>query len=300
VIIDGIEFHERFRHADPVADVAFLVMDLEAIGQHGLASAFADAYFEASGDLEGRDLLPFYTSYRAAVRGKVEGLKAAEPEIAADDRARAMEKARARWLLALGALEAESERPCLILVGGLPGAGKSTLARGLAELGGFTVIRSDVVRKELAGVAPAASSSAATRQAIYTPEWTEHTYAECLRRAEGELFEGRRVLVDATFAVEAKRRLFLEAGDRWGVPATLLVCQADPLVVEKRLRERKGDASDADWSIHLQAAAAWEPFGSATAQRAWTIVTNEGPDAAWAQALAALRAHNLWPDVRPG
>src|SRR5262249_9071077 len=155
VIIDGIEFNDRFRHADPVADMAFLVMDLQAAGEYGLASAFADAYFAASGDREGRNLLPFYTAYRAAVRGKVEGLKALAPAVPRDDRRGAGQKARARWSLALGALEAPAQRPCLLLVGGLPGTGKSTLARGMAERAGFAVIRSDLVRKELAGV-PAA------------------------------------------------------------------------------------------------------------------------------------------------
>jgi aminoglycoside phosphotransferase family enzyme/predicted kinase len=300
VIIDGIEFDERFRHADPVADMAFLVMDLEANGQHRLASAFAGAYFDAAGDREGRDLLPFYTAYRAAVRGKVEGLKAAEPEIAADDRTAARQKARARWLLASGALEAESRRPCLLLVGGLPGAGKSTLAHGLAGLAGFSVIRSDVVRKELAGLAAEPPADSAFGRDIYTSEWTERTYAECLRRAEAALFEGRRVLVDASFIAEAQRRRFLVSAARWGVPGTLIVCQADPALIEERLRGRKDDASDADWSIYQQAAAAWEPLGPETQRQAETVVTNQGPDAALAQALEVLRARGLWTDVRPG
>jgi aminoglycoside phosphotransferase family enzyme/predicted kinase len=300
VIIDAIEFNERFRHADPVADMAFLVMDLEAAGAHGLASAFADAYFEASGDFEGQDLLPFYTAYRAAVRGKVEGLKSAAPEVAADDRTRAEQKARARWLLALGALEAAPLRPCLLLVGGLPGTGKSTLARGLAERAGFTVIRSDLVRKELADVSAAASGSSAFGHGIYTPEWTDRTYTECLRRAGAELFEGRRVLVDATFAAEARRRLFLDAARGWGVPGMLLVCRADEAVIEKRLRDRKDDASDADWAIYQQAASEWEPLGPETQAHEHTIVTNEDPGAAQAQALAALRARGLWTDIKPG
>ena len=152
VILDCIEFDERFRFADPVADMAFLVMGLNLQGHRDLARAFAEAYFLASGDGEGRALLPFYTSYRAAVRGKVEGLKLARPEIPEADRAAALTKARGSWLLALGELEAPSRRPCLVLVGGLPGTGKSTLARALAERAGFRVIRSDLVRKELAGV----------------------------------------------------------------------------------------------------------------------------------------------------
>jgi predicted kinase len=304
VIIDAIEFNERFRHADPVADMAFLVMDLEAMGQHGLASAFADAYFAATQDLEGRSLLLFYTAYRAGVRAKVEGLKAAEPEIAEEDRARARQKARARWLLALGALETESERPCLLLVGGLPGTGKSTLARGLAESAGFTVIRSDIVRKELAGNSAEESVLSALGQGIYTPEWNDRTYAACLRRAEAALFEGRRVLVDTSFKAEARRRLFLDAAARWGVPGILIVCQGDPAMIEKRLRDRRDDASDADWSVHQRAAAEWEPLGpeTQTQTQTCTVVTDASPDATRAQALAALRARGLvtGTDVKPG
>ena len=85
--------------------MAFLVMDLALHGRRDLARAFAEAYFRASGDEEGRALLPFYTAYRAAVRGKVEGLKLAEPEVPEAERAAALIKARAHWLLALGELE---------------------------------------------------------------------------------------------------------------------------------------------------------------------------------------------------
>src|SRR5262249_9583209 len=136
--------------ADPVADMAFLAMDLAFHGRRDLARAFAEAYFQASGDEGGRALLPLYTAYRAAVRGKVEGLELSQKEVPAAERAAALARARAHWLLALGELEEPDRRPCLVLVGGLPGAGKSTLARGLAERAGFAVIRSDVVRKELA------------------------------------------------------------------------------------------------------------------------------------------------------
>src|SRR5262249_5650864 len=150
--IDCIEFNEQFRYADPVADVAFLVMDLKFRGRPDLAAVLADEYSRAAGDEEGRQLLPFYTAYRAAVRGKVEGFELSEPEVPADEKAAAARRAKAHWLLALAELEEPGRRPGLVLVGGLPGTGKSTLARGLATAAGFGVIRSDVVRKELAGV----------------------------------------------------------------------------------------------------------------------------------------------------
>ena len=65
-------------------------MDLAFHGRRDLARAFAEAYFRASGDEEGRALLPFYTAYRAAVRGKVEGMKLAEPEVPEAERAAAL------------------------------------------------------------------------------------------------------------------------------------------------------------------------------------------------------------------
>jgi aminoglycoside phosphotransferase family enzyme/predicted kinase len=293
VIIDCIEFNERFRFADPVADMAFLVMGLKLQGRPDLARAFADAYFLASGDVEGRDLLPFYTSYRAAVRGKVEGLKLVRPEMSEADRSVALAKARGSWLLALGELEAPGRRPCLVLVGGLPGTGKSTLARALAERAGFRVIRSDLVRKELAGAFGGGRRAAAFGEGIYTASWTERTYAECLRRTEGLLFEGGRVLVDANFREDSHRRAFLEAATRWGVPGVFLLCEATPDVVRARLADRQNDASDADWAVYLNAAEAWEGPGPLTRSVVRSIRTEGTQEQVFRQALEALRQVGL-------
>ena len=235
VVIDCIEFNERFRYADPVADMAFMAMGLARSGRRDLERLFVEAYFRASGDREGRELLPLYVAYRAAVRGKVDAMQAARAEIPAAQRDAALSKSRGYWLAALGALEAPDRRPCLLLVGGLPGTGKSTLAAELVTRSGCELIRSDQVRKELAGKLVTSDASATFEQGIYTPEWTERTYAECLRRAEEHLFEGRRVVVDASFRQDAPRRQFLAAADHWGVPAMLWVCQADTEVVRQRI-----------------------------------------------------------------
>jgi aminoglycoside phosphotransferase family enzyme/predicted kinase len=265
VIIDCIEFNERFRFADPVADIAFLVMDLIFEGRRDLARTFDDAYFAAAGDGTGRSLLPFYVAYRAVVRGKVEGFELVEREIPQEERDAASVRARAHWLLALGELEEPARKPCLILVGGLPGSGKSTLAQGLAARIGADVVRSDVVRKELAGLSPDSQARAEFGEGIYSPEWSERTYAECRRRTDASLFEGKRVVVDSSFGKESHRRAFLELARRLAVPAVFFVCQADAEVIRARLAARKGDASDADWSVYVAAANRWEPPTDATA-----------------------------------
>jgi len=77
-------------------------------------------------------LLPLYTAYRATVRGAMEGLLLAEKEVPETERAAAFARSKAHWLLALSELEEPGRKPCLVLVAGLPGTGKSALAQALA------------------------------------------------------------------------------------------------------------------------------------------------------------------------
>jgi aminoglycoside phosphotransferase family enzyme/predicted kinase len=289
VIIDCIEFNERFRFADPVADTSFLAMDLLFHGRGDLAEVFSQSYLEAAGDQEGRALLPFYTAYRAAVRGKVEGFELLEKEVPAGERAAALARARAHWLLALGQLEEPGRKPCLVLVGGLPGTGKSTLARGLAAQGNLSLIRSDVVRKDLAGLSEETPASSRFGEGIYAPAWTARAYGECLHRADALLFEGKRVVVDATFAEEEKRRAFLDAAARLCVPAILFLCRAEPQTVRLRLEHRHCDVSDADWSVYLEAAERWEEPAPGTRLAVQEVTTNAPPEQTIAAASKSLR-----------
>lgn len=297
VIVDCIEFSDRLRHLDPVADAAFLAMDLELHGRPDLVRRFTDAYFEATGDREGRALLPFYTAYRAMVRGKVESFAVAEEEVPEGQRWEDLQRARAHFLLALALLAPPLERPCLVLAAGLPGTGKSVLARALEAEAGFVRIASDRVRKELAGLAPDQPAPAAVDQGIYSAAWTERTYAVCLERAGKELFAGRRVVVDATFREEARRRELLEAARAWGARGLVLLCEATPEEVRRRLEARAAvpgaDPSDADWQTYQALAARWEDPSPATAPAVHRIDTSGTPEASRAQALAVLREREL-------
>jgi aminoglycoside phosphotransferase family enzyme/predicted kinase len=294
VIIDCIEFNERFRYADPVADTAFLVMDLAFHGRDDLARAFAASYFASSGDMEGQALLPFYMAYRAAVRGKVEGIESSEKEVPTGERSAALARARRHWLLALTQLEPPDRKPTLLLVAGLPGSGKSTLAQGLADRAGFRLIRSDLVRRELAGQAGQEWQPAAFGQGLYTPEWTARTYRECLRRAEHGLFEGQRILIDASFREDSWRREILEAARRWRVPVLLLLCRTPPEVRRVRLESRRHDASTADWSIAMQAAQHWEEPGPETRPITHEVATDRDRTEVLAQVLELLHEGGLW------
>ncbi len=293
VVVDCIEFSDRFRCGDPVSDAAFLAMDLRFEGRGDLAARFAEAYTEASRDGEAPELFPFYAAYRAAVRAKVEGFRSADPQVSGAERVDARASARAHWLLALGLLAPPAERPCLVVVGGLPGTGKSTLATGLGEGAGFTVISTDRVRKELAGLDPETPAPADFGGGIYAPAWTERTYDECLRRAEGELFAGRRIVLDGTFREERWRSRALACARRWGVPGLVLLCAADPDSVRGRIENRRAGPSDADWEVYRAAAARWEEPGTETRGRTRILETGAGAGELLEAALETLRREAL-------
>lgn len=292
-IVDCIEFSERFRCADPVSDVAFLAMDLRAHGAWTSATHLMRAYFDESGDDEGRALEPLYVAYRSTVRAKVRAMQAVAAGIPESQRAHALQLARAHVQLAVGELAPHGERPCLVLVAGLPGTGKSVLSRGLAREAGFAWLRADAIRKELAGLDPLASASADVRSGLYTPEWNDRTYGECLARAKELLFLGSRVLVDASFKEERRREAFVDAAREWGVPVRLLVCTSQGTLVKQRLAARTKDPSDADWTIYEHVQRTWEPFGARTGAVYDEVDTSGTPAESLAHALSALRAAEL-------
>ena len=155
------------------------------------------------------------------------------------------------------------------------------------------------MRKELAGLAAGEPARSPFAEGIYAPAWSERTYAECLCRAEKLLFEGKRVIVDASFGEEKRRQAFLNAAARLAVPVVFMVCQADPEVTRRRMQGRRGDASDADWSVYRKATERWEEIGPATRGVLCEVPTSGTRDQALARALALLDEFALlgwtWP-----
>ncbi|MDX9709033.1 MAG: AAA family ATPase [Trichloromonas sp.] len=240
-IYDCIEFNDRFRLGDRLADLAFLLMDLDYRGRRDLSADLLQAYDETWGtDSDAPRLLCFYKSYRAWVRGKVLGFLAQDPEADAATRADAIARGRRYFSLALGYLCP----PGLVLTCGLMGTGKSVLAAELATALGAVHLRSDELRKELAGLSPLSRELSAFGEGLYQREATERTYRALADRTETHLAGGHTVIVDASFAEKNRRDHFRDLARRRRLPLTILWMDCPEELLLERLRHRRSDASD--------------------------------------------------------
>jgi len=99
-IFDCIEFNDRFRYSDTIADIAFLLMDLEYRGAADLARTLWDYYKDLAREEEMDALLTFYKVYRAVVRGKVNGFQVDDASIGEEEKERAVLTAKKYFELA--------------------------------------------------------------------------------------------------------------------------------------------------------------------------------------------------------
>ncbi len=238
---DGIEFDDAIARIDVLYDLAFLIMDLEKRGLRPQANIVFNRYLADTGEWDGLPLIPMFLANRAAIRSHVAG--AARAQSKGEKAEQQAEEAREYLDLALSLLSPPPPR--LIAVGGLSGTGKSTLARALAPAygaaPGAVVLRSDLIRKEMAGVDPATRLPAES----YTREASASVYARLCERAASALAAGHAVVADAVFAAYAERAAIEAVAREAGVAFNGLWLEGSQAVLEARIASRRGDASDA-------------------------------------------------------
>jgi aminoglycoside phosphotransferase family enzyme/predicted kinase len=238
VLFDAIEFNAELRFIDVMSDVAFTYMDLIDHGMPSLAWRFVSAYLEHTGDYEGLALLRLYAVYRALVRAKVALIRQQQPTVA--QHARLRELTSFEHYLVLAERLALTGRGAIVVMTGLAGSGKSTVARCLAdELGGVT-IRSDIERKRLFGIALLARSGGA----IYAAEATQRTYDRLAALAATIVAAEVPVVVDAACLRRHERRRLRDLAARRGVVHVLVACEAPAEVLRARVRLRAVAATD--------------------------------------------------------
>ena len=156
----------------------------------------------------------------------------------------------------------------LVLVGGLPGTGKSTLAAGLADARGWSVLRSDELRKDIAGVGHTTRVPAGPGEGLYRPELTDATYRALLERARTALGLGVSVILDASWSDRRHRDAAADLARGCTGDLVALHCVAPPEVAAARIRARLArgdDASDATPGVLAAMAARFDPWPGAAA-----------------------------------
>lgn len=247
-IFDCIEFSPELRWIDVFSEIAFLVMDLEERGRPDYGQRLLNRYLEATGDYRGLPLLDFYKVYRALVRAKICAIRERQQASAAPG----PRLGDGERYLDYAAQVTRPRQPCLVLMHGVAGSGKTWLAGQLPEELGALRIRSDVERKRLRGLAPAARSHSGIGQGIYDPATSTATYGQLLELANEILAAGYPVVIDAANLLAWQRTAFRQLAATWRVPFVILDCTAPPAVLQARIAQRQaggGDASEANEAV---------------------------------------------------
>lgn len=239
MLFDCIEFNEPFRFVDVMYDVGFTVMDLEARHSPELGNAFLNAYIEQTGDWEGLQVLPLYLSRQAYVRAKVTSFLLDDPGVTADAKASAAKTASDYYKQAWDYTKPKQGQ--LILMSGLSGSGKSTTAKLLSRELKAVLIRSDAVRKHLAGV-PLLSRGG---DDLYTAEMNEKTYTRLLELGILLANQGWTVILDAKYDKQQLRKEAIASSNKHQLQLQIIQCTAPLEVIQQRLRDRTGDIADA-------------------------------------------------------
>ncbi|NOY53904.1 MAG: AAA family ATPase [Deltaproteobacteria bacterium] len=241
VIFDCVEFNRRFRYSDVACDLAFLAMDLDFFEQPELSRHLVHNYARYTRDIDLLRLIRFYKSYRAYVRGKVESMKAKDPALPAGEKERTRRAARRYFALAGTYTGA---RPYLIITCGLTGTGKSTLALRLAQDLDLPLFRSDLVRKELAGIPASAHQDVPFGEGIYGEAMSRWTYDALLERGEEELRKGNPVLLDAAFLKKEERKKAGKLAQKMNARFFVIETRCPEETAMQRIRKRHQERDD--------------------------------------------------------
>jgi len=142
----------------------------------------------------------------------------------------------------------------LIMMAGLSGSGKSTVARIIARRLNAVHLRSDAIRKHLAGIAVTDRGS----DELYTPEMSVKTYDRLQDLGFTLVQQGFSVILDAKYDRHERRLSVLAKAQQMGIPFRILHCQANTSTLKTRLQQRQNDVSDA--TVNVLASQTFDPF----------------------------------------
>jgi len=279
IAIDCIEFNDSLRRIDVAAELAFTAMDLAYRGRVDLAETFMAAYALETDDYCLYDVIDFHLAHRALVRASVAGVASGEEELGPEQRRAAADSASEHLRFAADSL-LTNRRGSVIVICGIVGTGKSTLANAAAEHLNAVIVASDRVRKRLVGLDPETRATAAVGEGIYDEASTRRVYEALLERARPIVESGRVAILDATHSRHEQREAALRWANQRGLPALLLEARCEAGETQRRLLEREQDPdriSDAGADFHAESMRRFETTDEWPADR-HEIVRTDSPD----------------------
>ena len=258
-ILDCLAFDDDLRVSDVLADIGFLTMDVHRLAGPDSARRLMRWYSEFSGEHHPSSLAHHYVAYRAHVRAKIEVIRW-RSGVRSAAAAAGVYHGLARDHLRRAHLQ-------LVLVGGGPGTGKTTLAAALAKRAGWIVLGSDELRKDLCGVPHHEQVHEEPWVGMYDRETTDRTYGLLLEHARAALDAGETVVLDASWNAERYRVRARQVAAEVGAELVELECTAPAEVAKARITARaigdELDASDARPEIVDEMASRRDPWPEA-------------------------------------
>ncbi|HUG66551.1 MAG TPA: AAA family ATPase [Pirellulaceae bacterium] len=232
LIIDCIEFNREFRTLDVVDELAFLAMECDFLGADDITAPIFERYFEESGDSPPGQLIDFYRIYRACVRAKVSALRA--EQLGGEAREGLLVSAN-KYLALADRYSRTLGPPVLILVHGLPGTGKSTIAQAISDQLGFALLQTDAIRSAVIGPSGGLQGF---NEGQYRPENRLRVYETMHAQAQDLLSHGTSVVLDGTYLAASLRGAVADLAKQQPAEFLVVYCRCPEEIARQRISAR--------------------------------------------------------------
>jgi len=264
-IFDCIEFNKRFRYCDTASDIGFLSMDLDYQNHPYISSFLIKDYIKKSNDRNILQILNFYKSYRAYVRGKVisfnfNNINKKEYNVFLNKAIKYFDLSK--YYTSLIEIELKRKKPLLIIVCGLTGTGKSTLSMKLSIDYNAKVINTDVIRKKSSKINIYEKHHNEINTGLYSYKKILDTYKKVIEHARQFLKNNENVIIDATFQKNEYREMVDEIAKEFSIKPFFIQCTAPDYIIKNWLKDRQKTrtVSDGRWDIYIYQKKIFESF----------------------------------------
>ena len=231
IVIDCVEFNAEFRQLDVLDELSYLAMECDIRQAGWIGRHILERYGQTNGDHPPEGLLSFYKCYRATVHAKVVALRAEQHPT--DPQAADWSLTR-QYLQLADAYAASLGPPLLVVMRGLAGCGKSSVATALSDRLGLECLQTDAIRRELFPV-PQREAAAI---AVYRDDNRGKVYQELLRRAERLMDQRFSLVLDGTFGSTRWLTAAMAAGTSRHFATLVVDCRCPDDVALKRIADR--------------------------------------------------------------